>query len=93
MKRRIQINGNAGAVAGRDIHIQNLNIYPPGNPDKPADDTQTIISNLITDFSQQANGNTPLNALSSRQMRQLANNRAKLDRLVQSIRTPKKSAK
>ena len=95
MKRLIlHIGGNAGAAAGRDIHIQTLNInYPP--PPPPPEQVQTVsagetdrlLHGLMADYVEKTTGGASFGTLSSNQISKAAAYRLKLENLVNAARS------
>ena len=84
MKRLIlHIGGNAGAAAGRDIHIQTLNInYPPPNKCR-----RCLLHGLMADYVEKTTGGASFGTLSSNQISKAAAYRLKLENLVDAART------
>lgn len=90
MKRLIlHIGGNAGAAAGRDIHIQTLNInYPPPEQVQtvPAGETDRLLRGLMADYVEKTTGGASFGTLSSNQINKAAAYRLKLENLVDAAR-------
>lgn len=86
MKRLIlHIGGNAGAAAGRDIHIQTLNInYPPPEQVQtvPPGETDRLLHGLMADYVEKTTGGASFGTLSSNQISKAAAYRLKLENLV-----------
>lgn len=91
MKRLIlHIGGNAGAAAGRDIHIQTLNInYPPPEQVQtlPAGETDRLLHGLMADYVEKTHGGASFGTLSSNQISKAAAYRLKLENLVDAARS------
>ena len=91
MKRLIlHIGGNAGAAAGRDIHIQTLNSnYPPPAHVRtvPAGEPGRLLRGLMADYVEKTTGGASFGTLSSNQISKAAAYRLKLENLVDAART------